>query len=66
MLSDDRSDIHIHVIGLISIIILNRDKISYLKKCINSIIGKSTYKNYEILIVFLKWLRTYYCELLYA
>lgn len=36
---------------LVSIIILNKDKVSYLKKCIDSIIQKTTYKNYEILVV---------------
>jgi len=36
---------------LVSIIILNKDKISYLKRCIDSIITKTTYKNYEIIIV---------------
>lgn len=35
----------------ISIIIPNKDEVSTLKKCINSVITKSTYKNYEIIIV---------------
>lgn len=36
---------------LISIIIPTKDKLEYLKKCIDSIILKTTYKNYEIIIV---------------
>ena len=36
---------------LISILIPNKDNISLLKNCINSIIEKSTYKNYEIIII---------------
>jgi O-antigen biosynthesis protein len=36
---------------LISIIILNRDHANDLNKCINSIRNKSTYQNYEIIIV---------------
>ncbi|MDD2224797.1 MAG: glycosyltransferase family 2 protein [Candidatus Shapirobacteria bacterium] len=36
---------------LISIIIPTKDKIKYLKKCVESIIKKSTYKKYEIIIV---------------
>jgi len=35
----------------ISIIIPNKDEVPSLKKCINSILNKSTYKNYEIIIV---------------
>lgn len=35
---------------LISIIIPTKDKVDYLKKCINSILKKTTYKNYQILI----------------
>ena len=35
----------------ISIIIANKDHAKDLKKCIDSIIGKTTYKNYEIVIV---------------
>ena len=35
----------------VSIIIPNKDGINILKKCINSILNKSTYSNYEILIV---------------
>ncbi len=35
----------------VSIIISNKDKADGLKKCINSIFEKSTYKNYEIIIV---------------
>lgn len=35
----------------VSIIILNKDHKRDLKRCINSIIKKSTYKNYEIIIV---------------
>lgn len=35
----------------ISIIIPNKDEVKSLKKCINSILSKSTYKNYEIIIV---------------
>lgn len=36
---------------LISIIIPTKDKVDYLKKCIDSILQKSTYKNFEIIIV---------------
>ena len=36
---------------LVSIIILNKDNISLLKKCLLSIEEKTTYKNYEIIIV---------------
>ncbi|OGI22703.1 MAG: hypothetical protein A2255_07025 [Candidatus Melainabacteria bacterium RIFOXYA2_FULL_32_9] len=36
---------------LISIIIPFKDKVSYLKQCINSIESKSTYKNYELILV---------------
>ncbi len=36
---------------LISIIIPTKDKVEYLKKCIESILSKSTYKNYEIFII---------------
>lgn len=36
---------------LVSIIIPNKDEVSTLKKCITSIIRKTTYENYEILIV---------------
>lgn len=35
----------------VSIIIPNKDHIDDLKLCVDSIVGKSTYKNYEILIV---------------
>jgi GT2 family glycosyltransferase len=35
----------------VSIIIPNRDEVPTLKKCINSILKKSTYSNYEIIIV---------------
>ena len=35
----------------ISIIIPNKDEVTVLKKCINSILQKTTYKNYEIIIV---------------
>ena len=35
----------------ISIIIPNKDEVATLKKCINSIIKKSSYNNYEIIIV---------------
>lgn len=35
----------------VSIIILNKDHKKELKRCINSIIKKTTYKNYEIIIV---------------
>ena len=35
----------------ISIVIANKDEVASLKKCINSILNKSTYKNYEIIIV---------------
>lgn len=36
---------------LVSIIILNKDNIEYLKKCIRSIITNSTYTSYEIIVV---------------
>lgn len=36
---------------LVSIIIPTKDKIKYLKRCVNSILKKTTYDNYEILIV---------------
>lgn len=36
---------------LVSIIIPTKDKVNYLKKCIKSILDKSTYQNYEILII---------------
>lgn len=36
---------------LVSIIIPNKDQVKYLQKCINSILQKNSYKNYEILIV---------------
>ena len=35
----------------VSMIIANKDKVSVLKRCVDSILGKSTYKNYEIIIV---------------
>ena len=35
----------------VSIIIPNKDSLKLLKNCINSIINKTTYKNYEILII---------------
>lgn len=36
---------------LVSIIIPTKDKVAYLKRCLDSIFEKTTYKNYEILIV---------------
>lgn len=36
---------------LVSIIIPTKNNIKYLKKCIDSIISKTTYQNYEILII---------------
>lgn len=36
---------------LVSIIIPTKDKVDYLKKCIESVLEKTNYKNYEILIV---------------
>ena len=36
---------------MVSIIIPNKDHIDDLKKCINSIVHKSTYENYEIIVV---------------
>lgn len=36
---------------LVSIIIPNKDSLKYLKQCIDSILEKSTYKNYEIIVV---------------
>lgn len=35
----------------VSILIPNKDQVSTLKKCINSILNKSTYNNYEIIII---------------
>ena len=35
----------------ISIIIPNKDEVNTLKTCINSILNKTTYDNYEIVIV---------------
>ena len=45
--------INYDIIGepLVSIIIANKDYISDLDKCITSILEKSTYKNYEIIVV---------------
>jgi GT2 family glycosyltransferase len=45
--------IHYRIKGnpLISIIIPNKDHVDDLKKCIDSIISKSSYKNYEIIVV---------------
>ncbi len=37
--------------ALISIIIPTKDKSEYLRRCIDTILGKTTYKNYEIIIV---------------
>ena len=37
--------------SLISIIIPFKDKANYLEKCITSILNKSTYKNYEIILI---------------
>ncbi len=41
------------VIGkpLVSIIIPTKDKVEYLKRCVDSIINKTSYSNYEIIIV---------------
>ncbi|MDR2600770.1 MAG: glycoside hydrolase family 99-like domain-containing protein [Oscillospiraceae bacterium] len=36
---------------MVSIIVLNKDKISYLKTCIESVLELTTYKRYEIVIV---------------
>lgn len=36
---------------LVSIVIPNKDHVDDLKRCLNSIVGKSTYKNYEIVII---------------
>lgn len=36
---------------LVSIVILNKDHIEDLKKCIDSVIKKTTYENYEIVVV---------------
>lgn len=35
----------------VAIIIPTKDKVSYLRRCVESIISKTTYKNYEIIIV---------------
>lgn len=40
----------IHTDPLVSIIILNKDNVDILKQCINSIISKTTWRNYEIII----------------
>lgn len=36
---------------LISIVIPTKDKVDYLERCVNSILDKSTYLNYEVVIV---------------
>ena len=46
-----KTDYKIEENPLISIIIPNKDALSDLKLCIDSIKGKSTYKNYEIIVV---------------
>ena len=46
-----RINYEIHGNPLISIVILNKDNKIMLKQCINSIKSKSTFKNYEIIIV---------------
>ena len=38
-------------IALVSIIIPTKNKHTYLRKCIDSIVNKSTYKNYEIILI---------------
>jgi GT2 family glycosyltransferase/2-polyprenyl-3-methyl-5-hydroxy-6-metoxy-1,4-benzoquinol methylase len=45
--------IHYEIIGnpLVSIIIPNKDHLSDLKKCVDSVVNKTTYSNYEIIIV---------------
>lgn len=45
--------IRYQIIGspMISIIIANKDHVSDLKRCITSILGKSTYENFEIIVV---------------
>lgn len=35
---------------LVSIIIPTKNKLNFIKKCVTSVLGKSTYKNYEIII----------------
>jgi len=35
----------------ISIIIPNKDKVEYLRACINSVLQKTTYRNYDVLII---------------
>ncbi|BAF60761.1 hypothetical glycosyltransferase [Pelotomaculum thermopropionicum SI] len=42
---------HLKEKPLVSIIIPTRDKINLLTRCINSILEKTTYKNYEIIVV---------------
>lgn len=44
---------HFAVIGkpLVSIIVPTKDKVEYLRRCIDSILNKTTYRNYEIIIV---------------
>jgi GT2 family glycosyltransferase/2-polyprenyl-3-methyl-5-hydroxy-6-metoxy-1,4-benzoquinol methylase len=46
-----RINYSIHSNPKISIIIPTKDKIELLRRCINSILEKTTYKNYELLIV---------------
>ena len=36
---------------LVSIIIPTKDKVDYLKRCLDSVLEKTTYKNYEIIII---------------
>lgn len=44
-------DYSIKDLPLVSIIIPNKDQVTVLKKCIDSIYGKTDYKNFEIIIV---------------
>ena len=41
----------IPALDLVSIVICNKDHVADLKKCINSILKKTTYPNYEIIVV---------------
>lgn len=46
-----RQRYRLHVQPKVSIIIPNKDQANLLESCVRSILGKSTYKNYEIVIV---------------
>ncbi|MCM1045105.1 MAG: glycosyltransferase family 2 protein [Candidatus Gastranaerophilales bacterium] len=62
--------IRYEIIGnpMITIVIANRDHVQDLRRCVTSILGKSTYDNYEILIVennsSTEEIKAYYTELM--